>query len=151
MLQGSKMTGACSFRKLCKTKGVQSQIYKTCSQRKDSGHIKTLFNLDLPLSIMYVHVDNTIYGTFIIERASFRVNSLYCLYVVVIWSNLLGDIQRRRNPVSWYPPTEYPQLLGGREETGKAKKCGMLWHHVRYCVTSRGHSCGLWPFMPLYA
>ena len=48
------MTGACSFRKLCKTKGVQSQIYKTCSQRKDSGHIKTLFNLDLPLSIMYI-------------------------------------------------------------------------------------------------
>jgi len=48
------------------------------------------------------------------------------LYIVVIWSDLLGDLQCWQDTLSWHPPDISDQSAGRWRETSKTTKYFLL-------------------------
>ena len=46
-----------------------------------------------------------------------------CVYAVVIWGDVLGDLQYRQDALSWHSPNISDYSAGEWREASKAKQC----------------------------
>ena len=58
-------------------------------------------------------------------------NCMYSLFLVVIWSGMLGDLHRWEGSVCRCAPPSFDCNVGTWTQTGQATKCSMLWQNVR--------------------
>ena len=57
-----------------------------------------------------------------------------CVCAVVIWSDMLGDLQYCQDTLSWHPPNISDCSAGEWREAPKAKQCCLLWFNVCYHI-----------------
>ena len=64
--------------------------------------------------------------------------TVFSFYAVVIWSDLLGDLQYCQDTLSWHPPNISDCSAGEWREAPKANQCCLLWCNVCYGYMHRG-------------
>ena len=73
-----------------------------------------------------------------ITNVMMLINHLSCwfnwIYAVVIWGDLLGNLQYCQDTLSWHPPNISDSSAGERREAPKAKQCCLLWFNVCYHI-----------------
>ena len=65
---------------------------------------------------------------------SYNICEQYFLLTVVLWSNMLGAIHWREDPLCRSGPNLPSHSSGEWAQTGKTKQCCMLWGNVRNVV-----------------
>ena len=56
--------------------------------------------------------------------------TVFSFYAVVVWSDLLGDLQYSQDTLSWHPPNISDCSAGEWREAPKTKQCCLLWFNV---------------------